>query len=81
MRRSSGNEAPVLQNLNISKNNKLISKILNNYRRAVLGVGILALIFIYRIIKSTAEDPMERVITPFPSPKLMDLPMVTYCSH
>lgn len=53
--------------------------------KVLLGFGILAfsiaLFFIYRLVHFTGEvddNSILRIVTPFPSPKLADLPMVCY---
>ncbi|KAL8106442.1 hypothetical protein AgCh_029997 [Apium graveolens] len=69
---SSGNEPHTVRNSN-NTNNLITIILVNNNGKALLVFIILALIFIH--LKSTEKDPMERVITPFPSPKLIDLPM------
>ncbi|KAL1807328.1 hypothetical protein ACET3Z_030396 [Daucus carota] len=73
---SRSSEARAIRNINKinSNDNNLISR-LNNNRRAFLVLVIISIILIYRILESSADDPMERVVTPFPSPRLMDLPM------
>lgn len=60
-------------------------RILDVNLRALLGFGILtfliALFFINHLVKFPAvDDQMLGVITPFPAPKLIDLPMVLFLS-
>lgn len=55
-------------------------RILNVNIKTLLGLGILlssiAVFLIYQLVSTLDEPEMPRVITPFPAPKLMDLPMV-----
>lgn len=62
-----------------SKDSTLL-RIFNANLSIMIGLSILALLIIYFVI-SHVVNPVEeaqrpRVVTPFPAPKLMDLPMV-----
>lgn len=54
-------------------------RIFNVNIKALLGFGILAflisLFLIFRFVSNVEETKLPRVVTPFPAPKLMDLPM------
>lgn len=59
-------------------------RIFNVDLKFMLGLSVFAcfviLFFIYNLIKPVEEAQRPRVVTPFPAPKVMDLPQVK-CQH
>ena len=66
---------------NRSKNDQSLIRIFNVDLKIMLGIGVfsflIVLLLIHNLVNHVEEAEMPRVITPFPAPKLMDLPQVT----
>jgi len=46
-----------------------------------VGFGIVLFLSHYYLANSAAEDRIPRVVTPFPAPKITDLPQVFHCCY
>ncbi|KAL3501025.1 hypothetical protein ACH5RR_035474 [Cinchona calisaya] len=57
-------------------------RIINASSKAFIGLGslaaLIAVLLIFRLVNTVEEPEKPRVVTPFPAPKLMDLPMVKH---
>ncbi|CAI9093220.1 OLC1v1028665C1 [Oldenlandia corymbosa var. corymbosa] len=78
--RSVGNARPKGRRRSQTGVDQSLISIMNVNIKTLLGLGILAsfvAVFIIFQLVNTAEEPEKkpRVVTPFPAPKLMDLPM------
>jgi mannosyl-oligosaccharide glucosidase len=66
-------------NLRRARNDSSI-RIFNVDLKIILGLSVVAffaiLFLIYNLINPVQQAQMPRVVTPFPAPKLMDLPQV-----
>ncbi|XP_050205267.1 mannosyl-oligosaccharide glucosidase GCS1-like [Mercurialis annua] len=74
-----GNRKPNLKSLKRSKDRQNLLNIANVNLKIILGIGLLSFLIIFAMIYTLVNHVDEareipRVITPFPAPKLMDLP-------